>query len=61
MADVANYFIENASGANVRIDLNAVFEAIQSSNSKTTDLAASQCVAGMMFLNTSTNLSLIHI
>ena len=56
MADVANYFIENASGANVRIDLNAVFEAIQSSNSKTTDLAASQCVAGMMFLNTSTNI-----
>ena len=55
MADVANYFIENASGANVRIDLNAVFEAIQSSNSKTTDLAASQCVAGMIFLNSSTN------
>ena len=55
MADVANYNIENASGANVRIDLNAVFEAIQSSNSKTTDLAASQCVAGMMFLNTTSN------
>ena len=56
MADVANYFIENASGQNVRSDLNNVFEAIQSSNSKTTDLAASQCVAGMVFLNTSTNI-----
>ena len=55
MADVANYFIENASGQNVRSDLNNVFEAIQSSNSKTTDLAASQCVAGMMFLNTTDN------
>ena len=36
MADVTNYTIENASGANVRIDLNNVFGAIQSSNSKST-------------------------
>ena len=56
MANVANYNIENASGANVRIDLNAVFEAIQSSNSKSSDLAASQCVAGMVFLNTTSNI-----
>ncbi len=56
MADVTNYTIENASGANVRIDLNNVFAAIQSSNSKSTDLAASQCVAGMPFLNTTTNI-----
>ena len=56
MADVTNYTIENASGANVRIDLNNVFAAIQSSNSKSTDLATSQCVAGMPFLNTTTNL-----
>ena len=55
MADVANYTIENASGANVRIDLNNVFGAIQSCNSKSTDLIASQCVAGMPFLNTTTN------
>ena len=34
MADVTNYTIENASGANVRTDLNNVFAAIQSSNSK---------------------------
>ena len=56
MADVTNYTIENASGANVRIDLNNVFAAIQSSNSKSTDLAASQCVAGMPFLNTTSNI-----
>lgn len=55
MADVTNYTIENASGANVRTDLNSVFAAIQSSNSKSTDLVSSQCVAGMPFLNTSTN------
>ena len=53
MADVTNYTIENASGANVRTDLNNVFAAIQSSNSKSTDLVSSQCVAGMLFLNTS--------
>tara|TARA_A100001391_G_scaffold205304_1_gene204881 strand:- start:4295 stop:5377 length:1083 start_codon:yes stop_codon:yes gene_type:complete len=56
MADVANYTIENNSGANVRIDLNSVFAAIQSLNSKNTDLATSQCVAGMPFLNTTTNI-----
>ena len=56
MADVANYNIENASGANVRSDLNNVFAAIQSSNSKSSDLAASQCVAGMPFLNTTSNI-----
>jgi len=56
VADVTNYTIENASGANVRIDLNAVFAAIQSSNSKSTDLATSQCVAGMPFLNTTSNI-----
>ena len=56
MADVTNYTIENASGANVRTDLNNVFAAIQSSNSKSSDLASSQCVAGMTFLNTTTNI-----
>jgi len=56
MADVTNYTIENASGANVRTDLNAVFAAIQSSNSKSSDLAASQCVAGMPFLNTTSKI-----
>ena len=56
MADVTNYTIENNSGQNVRIDLNAVFAAIQSSNSKSSDLVASQCVAGMPFLNTTSNI-----
>jgi len=56
VADVTNYTIENNSGQNVRIDLNAVFAAIQSSNSKSTDLIASQCVAGMPFLNTTSNI-----
>ena len=56
MADVTNYTIENASGANVRTDLNSVFAAIQSSNSKSTDLVSSQCVAGMTFLNTTSNI-----
>jgi len=55
MADVTNYNIENASGANVRIDLNAVFGAIQSNNSKSSDLADSQCVTGMWFLRSDTN------
>jgi len=56
VADVTNYTIENASGANVRTDLNNVFAAIQSSNSKSSDLSSSQCVAGMPFLNTTTNI-----
>ena len=56
MADVTNYTIENNSGQNVRIDLNAVFAAIQSSNSKSTDLTSSQCVAGMPFLNTTSKI-----
>ena len=56
MADVTNYNIENASGLNVRIDLNSVFAAIQSNNSKSTDLATSQCVAGMTFLNTTSKI-----
>ena len=61
MADVTNYTIENNSGQNVRIDLNAVFAAIQSSNSKSSDLASSQCVAGMPFLNTTSNILKIRI
>ena len=56
MPSVANYNIEDNSGANVRIDLNAVFAAIQSSNSESSDLATSKCVAGMPFLNTTSNI-----
>ena len=56
MVDVTNYTIENASGASVRTDLNNVFAAIQSSNSKSSDLVSSQCVSGMVFLNTTTDI-----
>ena len=55
MTSVANYNIEDNSGANVRIDLNAVFAAIQSNNSESSDLATSKCVAGMFFRNTTSN------
>lgn len=56
MAAVTNYNIEDNSGQNVRIDLNAVFGAIQSNNSNGSDLADSQCVAGMWFLRSDTNI-----
>ena len=55
MSSVANYNVEDNSGANVRIDLNNIFAAIQSNNSDTSDLATSKCVAGMTFLNTTSN------
>ena len=51
-----NYNIEDNSGQNVRIDLNNVFAAIQSNNSNGSDLADSQCVAGMWFLRSDTNI-----
>ena len=56
MAAVTNYNIEDNSGQNVRIDLNNVFAAIQSNNSNGSDLADSQCVAGMWFLRSDTNI-----
>ena len=55
MSAVTNYNIEDNSGQNVRIDLNNVFAAIQSNNSNGSDLADSQCVAGMWFLRSDTN------
>ncbi|BCV08523.1 MAG: hypothetical protein CM15mL8_030 [Caudoviricetes sp.] len=56
MADVTNCAIENAR-ANVRTYRpKCCFAAIQSNNSKSSDLASSQCVAGMPFLNTTTNI-----
>ena len=56
MSGVTNYNIEDNSGQNVRIDLNNVFAAIQSNNSNGSDLADSQCVAGMWFLRSDTNI-----
>tara|TARA_R100000479_G_scaffold147109_1_gene82581 strand:+ start:65 stop:1105 length:1041 start_codon:yes stop_codon:yes gene_type:complete len=55
MTSVTNYNIEDADGASVRTDLNNVFAAIQSNNSEGSDLSQSQCVAGMFFLNTTSN------
>ena len=52
MPAVTNYNIENASGANVRTDINNVLEAIQSNNSLGTNLVSSQCLAGMWFYHT---------
>ena len=56
MAQVANYVIDNDSGANVRADLNNVFAAIQSLNSGSSDPAHSATVANMLVVNTTTNL-----
>ena len=56
MAVVTDYTIDNASGAGVRIDLKAVFAAIQSNNSNASDLNDSQCVTGMTFLNTTSKI-----
>ena len=56
MSAVTNYNIEDNSGQNVRIDLINVFAAIQSNNSNGSDLADSQCVAGMWFLRSDTNI-----
>ena len=56
MAQVANYVIDNDSGANVRADLNNVFAAIQSLNSVSSDPAHSATVANMLVVNTTTNL-----
>ena len=53
---VANFNIENASGQNVRLDIQAAFKALQGQSAESSDLSASQCVAGMTFLNTATNI-----
>ena len=53
MSIVSNFTIENASGQTVRIDIENCLKALQSSNSSSqdSDLASSACVAGMLFLN----------
>ena len=53
---VANFDIENASGQNVRLDIQAAFKALQGQSAESSDLITSQCVAGMTFLNTTTNI-----
>ena len=53
MSIVSNFDIENAAGQTVRLDIQACLKALQSSNSSSadSDLASSACVAGMLFLN----------
>ena len=53
---VANFDIENASGQNVRLDIQAAVKALQGQSAESSDLNTSQCVAGMTFLNTTTNI-----
>ena len=53
---VASFDIENASGQNVRLDIQAAFKALQGQSAESSDLNTSQCVAGMTFLNTTSNI-----
>ena len=53
---VANFDIENANGQTVRLDIQAAFKALQGQSAESSDLNTSQCVAGMTFLNTTSNI-----
>ena len=57
MSIVSNYDIDNASGQTVRLDIQACLKALQSSNSSSadSDLSSSACVAGMLFLNSTSD------
>ena len=53
---VTDFTIQNASGQTVREDIQACLKALQGQNQETTDITTqSQCVAGMTFLNTTSN------
>ena len=53
---VTDFTIDNASGQLVRLDIEACLKALQGQNAESSDITtASQCVAGMTFLNTGTN------
>ena len=47
---VSNFNIENASGLNVRQDIETAFKALQGQSAESSDLAETKCVAGMTFL-----------
>ena len=53
---VANFNIENANGQTVRLDIQAALKALQGQRAESSDLNTSQCVAGMTFLNTTSNI-----
>lgn len=51
---VANFDIDNASGQNVRLDIQACLKALQGNNQESSDLNTNQCVAAMTFYNSTT-------
>ncbi len=53
---VTNFNIDNASGQTVRLDIQACLKALQGQSAESTDLNQSQCVPGMTFLNTTTDI-----
>ncbi len=53
---VTNFNIDNASGQTVRLDIEACLKALQGQSAESSDLNQSQCVAGMTFLNTTTDI-----
>ena len=53
---VSNFTIENNSGRLVREDIDACLKALQGQSAESSDLATSKCVAGMTFLNTTTDI-----
>jgi len=55
MAQVANYTVDNDTGANVRADINNIFAALQSLNSGSSDPSGTQ-VAFQLSVNTTSNL-----
>ena len=55
MSDVTDFTIDNASGQTVRLDIQACLKALQSSNSKDTDITTGQRATGMWFLRSDTN------
>ena len=55
MAQVANYTVDNDTGANVRADINNIFAAVQSINSGSSDPSGTQ-VAFQLSVNTTSNL-----
>lgn len=55
MAQVANYTVDNDTGANVRADINNIFAAVQSLNSGSSDPSGTQ-VAFQLSVNTTSNL-----
>ena len=53
---VTNFNIDNASGQTVRLDIQSALKALQGQSAEANDLNQTQCVAGMTFLNTTSNI-----